>query len=268
MLNKELGESTRVACSPISDESAAPCRLVNRQSAGMESAAKTANKQTGALNQHLFSDIGDSSSVSLKSIGGPICDQTSRANPNGFSNDKFPKPKLDQPDAVEPDSECEMASLSADKSADKFRSGSLDQRSINNQSDSDSDSVQLLDECNSSETDSDLQIVSEFPANQAIKSRKTLNNTRNEKSTTEKSAKPAPLIELASSNSDDASSNPDVGLAEDTDDSDHSSTPKHDDDECLSSSVNSSNFVGSSLNSQRDYPSDPSKKRVFIRQTI
>lgn len=267
MLNKELDKATCVAYSAISNDSAASGKLVDRQFTGMPSAAKSLNKQTGALNQHIFAGFTDNTSadlgVSLRASAGSMCDQTSQANLNRLN--KFLQLEPDKPAVFpEPDSQPEMNRLNVD-SIDKFRLGSAtEQRPVdgnNNQFDTDSDSVQLLDECNSSETDSDLQIV--FPNHSSNNDSLVLTNARTVKP--EKSPDNTPLIDLASSSSD-GSSNTDIHMNEDTDDSDRASSPKHTlDDHELNNSANSSNFDAFSLNLPSDHgTSDQGKNAILI----
>lgn len=255
MLNKELGESACVACSPISSNSAS--MPVDGQLTGMASTAKNSSKQTGALNQHLPDGFSDSTSVRLRlrSIGDPICNQTSRGNLDSFNNK--PLHPDQQAASVQSDSKPKMNRSSVNSSV-KFRSGSIDPHPINqrpaiSQCDTDSDSVQLLDECNGSETDSDLQIV--FRSDSNLNDSVILSNIQTEKNSSDHHV---PLIDLGSSSSD-SSSNADVGLDEYAD-SGHNLPPKHND---LNTSLNNSLFVETSSQSDLD-PTDSSKKLFYF----
>lgn len=281
MLNKELDEATCVAYPALSNDSAASAgKLADRQLASVPSATKSLtkslmkslNKQTSALNQHIFAGFTDNAGVILRASAGSMRDQTSQANRKRLN--KFlqfePADKTAVPDSSQP-------AMNRLEPTNKFRLGSAtDQRPTDGSSqfDTDSDSVQLLDECNGSETDSDLQIV--FPnhskpnadsvhlnsthlnsahlkgahLNSAHLNGVHLTSARSVKS--EKSPNDAPLIDLASSSSD-GSSNTDTHMNEDTDDSDRAASPKHTlDDHDLNSSANSSNFDPFSLNLPND----------------
>ena len=207
MLNKESGESICVACSPISNDSAEPGKPTRGQSTGMESAMKCDNQTVAALKQRYpLMHLHDIHLIGTSLRSNLIGDQTNRAN-LGVTH-KFPQPELDHPAAVVPGSQskCKMNRLDAN-SGDKFGPSSADQQLANDaQLHMDSDSLQLLDEFNDSEADSDVQIVFQTDSN--------LNDRliRNEK--TDNPSSFGPLVELASSSSS-ASDTLDVPLDED-----------------------------------------------------